>query len=36
MDIEQAYHPELVKLGKDIHPEKAMDTMDKHKEEGRQ
>ena len=36
MDIEQAYHPELDELGKDIRPEKVMDTMDKHKEEGRQ
>jgi len=30
MDIENAYQPELDELAKDIHPEKVMDTMDKH------
>jgi len=30
MDIEHAYQPELDELAKDIHPEKVMETMDKH------
>lgn len=33
MDIDDAHHPELDELAQDIHPEKVMDTMDKHKED---
>lgn len=32
MDIEHGYHPELDELGKDVYPEKVMDTMDKHQQ----
>ncbi|WP_345948005.1 DUF1003 domain-containing protein [Mucilaginibacter sp. PAMB04274] len=33
MDIDDAHHSELDELAKDVHPEKVMDTMDKHKED---
>ena len=35
MDIDNAHHPELDELAQDIHPEKVMDTMDKHKEDSK-
>ena len=31
LDIEEAYHPEIDELSKDVQPEKVMDTMEKHK-----
>ena len=31
MDIEDAYNPEIDELAKDVHPEKVLDTMEKHK-----
>ena len=31
MDIQEAYHPEIEELSKDVHPEKVMDTMEKIK-----
>src|SRR3954452_15034245 len=30
MDIEDAYNPEIEELSKDVHPEKVLDTMEKH------
>src|SRR5947208_16971551 len=33
MDIEDAHHPEMEELSKDVHPEKVMDTMEKHLDE---
>lgn len=33
MDIQEAYHPEIDELSKDVHPEKVMDMMEKHKTE---
>ena len=30
MEIEDAHHPEMAELSKDVHPEKVMDTMEKH------
>lgn len=32
MNIEDANHPEIEELKKDVHPEKVMDTMEKHEE----
>lgn len=32
MDIEEAYHPEIDELSKDVQPEKVMDTMERFKE----
>ncbi len=31
MDIQEAYHPEIEELSKDVHPEKVIDTMEKIK-----
>jgi uncharacterized membrane protein len=31
MDLEEAYHPEIDELSKDVHPEKVLDTMEEHK-----
>src|SRR5437764_8314431 len=31
MDIEDAYNPEIEELSRDVHPEKVLDTMEKHK-----
>ena len=31
MEIEDAYHPEIDELAKDVRPEKVMDTMERHK-----
>lgn len=31
MDIQEAYHPEIEELSKDVHPGKVMDTMEKIK-----
>jgi len=33
MNLEEAYHPEIDELAKDVRPEKVMDTMEKHKKE---
>jgi uncharacterized membrane protein len=33
MDIADAYHPEIDELAKDVHPEKVMDTMERHKKQ---
>jgi uncharacterized membrane protein len=33
MNIEDAHHPEIEELSKDVHPEKVMDTMEKHMDE---
>jgi uncharacterized membrane protein len=33
MDIADAEHPEIDELSQDVHPEKVLDTMEKHKEE---
>lgn len=33
MEIDEAYHPEIDELSKDVHPEKVMDTMERHKYE---
>jgi uncharacterized membrane protein len=33
MNIEDAHHPEMEELSKDVHPEKVMDTMEKHMDE---
>src|SRR5215218_4319764 len=30
MDIQDAYHPEIDELAKDVHPEKVLDSMEKH------
>src|SRR5438270_138317 len=30
MDIEDAYNPEIEELSRDVHPEKVLDTMEKH------
>jgi uncharacterized membrane protein len=35
MDIADANHPEMDELAQDVHPEKVLDTMEKHKEEDR-
>lgn len=32
MNLEDANHPEIAELSKDVHPEKVMDTMEKHEE----
>ena len=32
MDIQDAYHPEIDELAKDVHPEKVLDTMEKYKQ----
>ena len=31
MDIQDAYHPEIAELEKDVHPEMVLDTMEEHK-----
>lgn len=36
MDIEEAYHPEIDELSKDVQPEKVLDTMEKYKTESEQ
>lgn len=33
MDIPDAYNPEIDELAKDVHPEKVLDTMEKHEKE---
>jgi uncharacterized membrane protein len=33
MDIDEAHHPEIDELSQDVHPEKVMDTIEKHSEE---
>ena len=35
MNIEEAYHPEIDELEKDVHPEKVLDTMENHKQSRR-
>ena len=34
LDIQEAYNPEIDELSKDVHPEKVLDTMERHKIEG--
>jgi uncharacterized membrane protein len=31
LDIQEAYNPEIDELAKDVHPEKVLDTMERHK-----